>query len=107
MARTSKKEKVAEDVVASAVTEAIKETEAPKVDEPEATAQSDTKTTEEPKVQKNIEECEVSEDIEKLMRLNPQYEKFYVTKDGFVHPVGSPQYLVANATLYKNKYYNK
>lgn len=49
---------------------------------------------------------EVPENVEQLMRLYAQYEEIYVTKDGFVHPGGSPQYLVADAILYKNKYYN-
>lgn len=50
-------------------------------------------------------EVEVPANVEKLMQLYPHYEQFYVTKDGFVHPVGVPEYMVANATLYKNKYY--
>lgn len=49
---------------------------------------------------------EIPVNVEKLMQLYPQYEQFYVTKDGFVHPFGVPEYMVADATLYKNKYYN-
>lgn len=51
-------------------------------------------------------EVEVPANVEKLMQLYPHYEQIYVTKDGFVHPFGAPKYMVANATLYKNKYYN-
>lgn len=43
--------------------------------------------------------------VEKLMRLNPQYESFYVTSNGFVHPIGAPEYLIKDAQLYKNKYF--
>jgi hypothetical protein len=42
-----------------------------------------------------------------LMRLYPQYEEMWITSKGFVHPVGSPQYLLKDAKLYKNKFYNK
>ena len=44
--------------------------------------------------------------VENLMRLYPQYESIWVTPKGFVHPEGAPQYLVKDAKLYKNKYYN-
>lgn len=59
-----------------------------------------------PEVEKETLEVEIPEHVEKLMKLYPQYEQLYVTPNGFVHPVGSPKYLVANATLYKNKFYN-
>lgn len=49
---------------------------------------------------------DIPANVEKLMQLYPQYEQIYVTKDGFVHPLGVPEYMVANATLYQNKYYN-
>lgn len=42
-----------------------------------------------------------------LMRLYPQYEEFWVTPRGFVHPGGTPKYCIKGATLYKNKFYNK
>ena len=45
--------------------------------------------------------------VEKLMKLYPQYESFYVTSTGFVHPVEAPEYLVKDAALYKNKYFKK
>lgn len=87
MARTSKKEKEAEEQ---------------KVPEAESTTEQVEQKAEEQKVP----EADVPANVEKLMQLYPQYEQIYVTKDGFVHPVGAPQYLVADATLYKNKYYN-
>lgn len=42
-----------------------------------------------------------------LMRLYPQYEKIWITPKGFVHPEGTPEYLLKGAKLYKNKFYNK
>lgn len=68
----------------------------------------------ETKVDEVVVEKEVTEDaggveipanVEKLMRLYPQYKSFYATSTGFVHPIGAPQYLVKTATLYENKYY--
>lgn len=43
--------------------------------------------------------------VDKLMKLYPQYESFYVTTTGFVHPTNAPEYLVNGAVLYKNKYF--
>lgn len=51
------------------------------------------------------EEAKIPTNIEKLMKLYPQYESFYATPAGFVHPIEAPQYLTKDATLYKNKYY--
>lgn len=87
MARTSKKEKEAEEQ---------------KVPEAENTTEQAEQKVEEQKVP----EANVPANVEKLMQLYPQYEQIYVTKDGFVHPVGAPKYMVADATLYKNKYFN-
>ena len=52
-------------------------------------------------------EKEISTDVLALMKLYPQYEEFYVTPNGFVHPSGVPEYLRKDATLYKNKFSNK
>lgn len=41
-----------------------------------------------------------------LMRLYPQYEKIWITPQGFVHPEGAPQYLLKGAKLLKNKFFN-
>lgn len=41
-----------------------------------------------------------------LMRLYPQYEKIWITPQGFVHPEGAPQYLLKGAKLFKNKFFN-
>lgn len=88
MARTSKKEKAEEQN-----TPEVKNTE---------TIQVNTEAEE----QNTPEVKEIPANVEKLMQLYPQYEQIYITKDGFVHPVGAPQYLVADATLYTNKYFN-
>lgn len=47
----------------------------------------------------------VPENVEKLMRLYPQYDEIYVTPNGFVHPKNAPKYVIKDAALYKNKYY--
>lgn len=52
-------------------------------------------------------EKEIPANVLALMKLYPQYKEFYVTPDGFVHPVGAPEYLRKGATLYKNKFSNK
>lgn len=53
------------------------------------------------------EKGEIPSRVTELMRLYPHYEEFWVTSRGFVHPVGTPQYLLKDATLYKNKFYKK
>lgn len=98
MRKTSNKEKGAEKQAAEGVV-TPKEAEGTVAQEETEKAAEGVETREETG-------REVPENIEQLMRLYAQYEEIYVTKDGFVHPGGSPQYLVADATLYKNKYYN-
>ena len=79
-----------------------KEVEEQKVPEMETVCQEQPKGEVEEQKATNVE---ITPQVEKLMRLYPQYEQIYITKDGFVHPFGAPQYLIADATLYKNKYY--
>ena len=120
MARTSKKNKEKEEQIApeteANMTEdqATPETEA-NMTEDQATPETEENTAEEQIVleadadtteEQIIPETEVPVNVERIMQLYPQYEKLYVTKEGFVHPEGSPKYLVAGATLYTNKYYN-
>lgn len=50
---------------------------------------------------------EIPEKVLNLMKLYPQYKEFYVTKEGFVHPAGTPPYLTKGATLYQNKFFDK
>lgn len=78
--------------------------EQPKVEEPVAEVKTDEageaiENAEQPKVE------EIPANVEKLMKLYPQYESFYVTKTGFVHPIEAPKYLIKDAILYKNKYF--
>lgn len=48
----------------------------------------------------------IPENVDKLMKLYPQYEEIYITPEGFVHPKATaPAYAIKNAVLYKNKYY--
>ena len=94
MPRTSKKAQEA----------AEKETVKQETVEQETTEQAIVKQE---AAEKETVKQEVSQQVDELMRLYPQYEQLYVTKDGFVHPFGSPKYLVEGATLYKNKYHKQ
>jgi hypothetical protein len=100
MARTSNKTKDTPEVKNPEAKNP--ELENPELENPEAK----NPELENPELEKETPEVEIPEHVEKLMKLYPQYEQLYVTPNGFVHPVGSPKYLVANATLYKNKFYN-
>ena len=100
MARTSNKTKDTPEVKNPEAKNP--ELENPELENPEAK----NPELENPELEKETREVEIPEHVEKLMKLYPQYEQLYVTPNGFVHPVGSPKYLVANATLYKNKFYN-
>lgn len=51
-------------------------------------------------------EEEISSRDAELMRLYPQYEKIWITPKGFVHPEGTPDYLLKGAKLFKNKFFN-
>lgn len=53
-----------------------------------------------------VTEEKIPANVENLMRLNPQYKEFWVTPKGFVHPVTAPKYLLKDAKLYQNKFYN-
>lgn len=79
-----------------------KEAEEQKVPEMESNTVQESVIVEE----HEVPETEVSPEVDKLMQLYPQYEQIYITKDGFVHPFGAPQYLIADAILYTNKYFN-
>lgn len=48
----------------------------------------------------------IPSNVKELMRLYPQYEEIWVTARGFVHPKDTPKYLLKDATLYKNIYFN-
>lgn len=50
---------------------------------------------------------EIPPHVIELMRLYSHYKEIWVTSRGFVHPVGAPKYLLKDAVLYKNKFYNK
>ncbi len=56
---------------------------------------------------KDIQVDEISPRDAELMRLYPQYEEIWITSKGFVHPKGVPEYLLKDAKLFKNKYFNK
>lgn len=51
------------------------------------------------------EEAASDGEYAELMRLYPQYERFWVTPKGFVHPYGAPSYLLKGAKLIKNEYF--
>ncbi len=49
----------------------------------------------------------ITEFIDEILQLNPQYERMYISSKGFVYPEGTPEYQRKNAVLYENKYFNK
>lgn len=83
--------------------QAIKETEAIVSDE----TVSEFINPEQKAADKEDKKEEIPAEAENLMRLYPQYEKIWITPEGFVHPEGAPGYLIKDAKLYKNKYFNK
>lgn len=56
---------------------------------------------------KEVANTEIPENVDKLMKLYPQYEEIYVTPQGFVHTKDATEYLLKDAVLYKNKYYKQ
>lgn len=52
-------------------------------------------------------EEELPAKVDELLKLYPQYEEIWITIEGFVHPVGVPEYLLKNAIKYKNKYFKQ
>ena len=53
------------------------------------------------------EKATIAPEVENLMRLYPNLEKMWITREGFVHPENVPEYLRKGATLYINKYYKQ
>ena len=108
MGRTSKKSQPkTEDKVQKETAVKTPEVEVPEVEVPV------TKETK-PEVKKQLEPAKpkqeapkvvLPEHIKKAMKLNPQYKQMYITPQGFVHPLGSPEYLRKGAKLYTNIYY--
>lgn len=74
---------------------------------PEVQPSDETGQVTEASLKEDKENVEVPSRVAELMRLYPQYEEFWVTPRGFVHPVGTPKYLLKDAVLYKNKFFNK
>lgn len=48
----------------------------------------------------------ITDFVDEILQLHPQYKKLYVSSKGFVYPEGTPEYQRKNAVLYENKYYN-
>ena len=100
-------EETVDTPVEEAAEEAVEQTVETPVDETEETEQ----TTEKPGADKAEEEeattdAEVPEAVDKILKLYPQYEECWVSKEGFVYPKNAPKYQRKNAVLYKNKYFN-
>ena len=77
----------------------------------EAVEEAVEQTPEKPGADKAYEkeaatDAEVPESVDKILRLYPQYEECWVSKEGFVYPKNAPKYQRNNAVLYKNKYFN-
>lgn len=51
------------------------------------------------------EEIAVPANIDRILRLYPQYPECFVSDEGFVYPKGTPKCQRGKAILYKNKYY--
>lgn len=81
----------------------------PKKEAEVKTAQAVETTTEakETEVKQVSQQSENSEFVDKILKHYPQYEKAYVSSQGFVHPENSPKYVLGDAKLYKNKYYKQ
>ena len=92
--------------------ETVKEPEV-KVEETVETPIEETteQTPEKPGADKAEEEeattdAEVPKAVDKILKLYPQYEECWISKEGFVYPKNAPKYQRNNAVLYKNKYFN-
>jgi len=85
--------------VVNETAEVKEDTEAPQTVETQDTAEVVNETAE------VKEEKKLPSDIDKILRLNRQYKKVYITKDGFAHPEGASKVLVEKATLYDNPYF--
>ena len=100
-------EETVDTPVEEAAEETVEQTVETPVDETEETGQ----TTEKPGADKAEEEeattdAEVPEAVDKILKLYPQYQECWVSKEGFVYPKNAPKYQRKNAVLYKNKYFN-
>lgn len=84
--------------------EVVEKTQTEKEAETEA---KEEKAPKESKAETKAKETAIPADVEKLMKLYPQYDEFYVTPQGFVHPKDAAEYQRKGAVLYKNKYYNQ
>lgn len=51
------------------------------------------------------EEIAVPANIDRILRLYPQYPECFVSDEGFVYPKDTPKCQRGRAILYKNKYY--
>lgn len=89
----------------------IEELQAAGVQVPGVKPKPEVKAEEKPDKNPDVEEVQVKEDIPmkvlELMKIYPQYQKFWVTSKGFVHPENAPAYLTKGATLYENKYFKQ
>ena len=103
MGRPKKTE--ANEAVNPEVDEAPVEQTNPEVENP-AEVEAPAETPEQPVKEVEAKE-ELPADVVNLMRLYPQYEELWITSQGFVHPGGSAKYLLGDAKLYKNIFYNK
>lgn len=110
-------EETAEEAVEQTVETPVEETEVTETEQTEKTPVEETEapeteqTPEKPNADKAEEEeattdAEVPEAIDKILRLYPQYEECWISKEGFVYPKNAPKYQRKNAVLYKNKYFN-
>ena len=112
--RTNKKENAKPEAAPEAAEEQVNnqpeveqpETEQLQVEQPEAGQPEASKPEAAPEADKKGK-TKIAPEIDAILKLYPQYDKVYVTKEGFVHPGNAPEYQRKGAVLYANPYFNK
>ena len=66
----------------------------------------DTQETTKAPENEGVKEENLPEYVTRLMRLYPQYEKLWISEQGFVHPEATPKYMRGDAMLYTNIFFN-
>ena len=94
-------EETVDTPVEEAVEEAVEQTEETETEQTPEKPGADKADGEEAAT-----DAEVPKAVDKILKLYPQYEECWVSKEGFVYPKNAPKYQRNNAVLYKNKYFN-
>ncbi len=89
-----------------AVEQTVDATEEAKTDESETEYIPEKPDADKAEEEEATTDAEVPEAVDHILRLHPQYEECWVSKEGFVYPKNAPKYQRSAAVLYKNKYFN-